>query len=407
MDGDYGLNELLFTGYSNEELAAQVEGLRGGAGPETLHNAVSALVSLADGLAQTDKTLRAQLKEIGVSWQGQAAGGGTDATENAAIYADGASSPVKDSAKGVDTQGASFSSTRNGAPDAGVLRGPTEENLGDKVSGFFGHTTDHAKDVRATNAARDQAVDALNGYRDSSSSALQSSQALPVPPGMSLVAQPVEQQIGTTHVQGFTPDGALSSTGGGAGGGGAAGAPFAGGGGGGGTGGVGGLPPTAGGPAAPGPTSGVGPLNPGGLPTIPGTGAGILRTPVNPLALGEAAAVVGAGGASGAGAAVEGERTVRPGGGPGGAAGRTPSKGATPLGSEPEEEARAARNAERFGARTGRPGSSLMQPAAAGGRRNGEDDDEHVRRYGIDSADVFEDERVVAPEAIGDGDDRP
>ena len=116
-------------------------------------------MSLATGLAETDRTLRKQLQEIGVSWQGQAADGGTEATENASIYAGEATSPVRDSAKGVETQGVSFTSTRYGAPEAGVLRGPTEENLGDKVSGFFGHTTDHAKDVRATNEARDQAID--------------------------------------------------------------------------------------------------------------------------------------------------------------------------------------------------------------------------------------------------------
>ena len=46
MDGDYGLSNLRFDGYSNGDLAGQVEGLRGGAGPTTLHNAVSALVSL-------------------------------------------------------------------------------------------------------------------------------------------------------------------------------------------------------------------------------------------------------------------------------------------------------------------------------------------------------------------------
>ena len=74
-----------------------------------------------------------------------------------------------------------------------------------------------------------------------------------------------------------------------------------------------------------------------------------------------------------------------------------------PVGSVPDDEARAARNAERYGARTGRPASSIMQPAAAGGRTaEGEDDKEHVRRYGIDSGDVFDDERVVAPESIGD-----
>jgi hypothetical protein len=401
MDGDYGLNNLRFTGYSNESLAGQVEGLRNGAGPTTLHNAVSALVSLADGLADTDRTLRQQLREIGVTWQGQAADGGTDATQNASIYADEATSPVTDSAKGVDTQGASFSSTRNGAPDAGVLRGPTEENLGDKVSGFFGHTTDHANDVRDTNAARDQAVDGLNDYQQSSSSALQSSQALPVPPGMNLIAQPVEQQIGTTHVQGFAPGGDFTPTGGGP-----AGSPVGGPGVPGGPGGTAGLPPVAGGPAGPGPTTGVGPVGtPGQLPTLAGAGPAALRSAVSPIAMAEAAAMMGAGGAGGAGAGAQGERTL--GGGAGSQARGGAVKGSTPLGAAPEEEARAARNAERFGARTGRPGSSIMQPAAAGNRGEGEDDQEHVRRYGIDSGDVFEDDRVVAPESIGDEDDRP
>jgi hypothetical protein len=77
-----------------------------------------------------------------------------------------------------------------------------------------------------------------------------------------------------------------------------------------------------------------------------------------------------------------------------------------PIGSVPDDEARAARNAERYGAKTGRPAGSIMQPAAAAGRSaDGEDDKEHVRRYGIDSADVFEDDRVVAPESIGDEDE--
>jgi hypothetical protein len=49
-----------------------------------------------------------------------------------------------------------------------------------------------------------------------------------------------------------------------------------------------------------------------------------------------------------------------------------------------------------------------MQPAAAGAGRNaeGEEDQEHVRRYGVESSDVFDDDRVVAPESIGDDDDR-
>jgi hypothetical protein len=116
--------------------------------------------------------------------------------------------------------------------------------------------------------------------------------------------------------------------------------------------------------------------------------------------------MMGAGGAGGAGAGAEQERTVRGGGsGSGGAGtkGAAPGRGGVPIGSVPDEEARAARSAERFGAKTGRPASSIMQPAATGGSRaEDEDDQEHVRRYGIDAGDVFDDDRVVAPESIGD-----
>ena len=66
MDGDYGLSDLRFEGYSNEDLARQVDGLRdGGSGTESLNNAVRALIGLADGLSDTDTVLREQLREIG------------------------------------------------------------------------------------------------------------------------------------------------------------------------------------------------------------------------------------------------------------------------------------------------------------------------------------------------------
>jgi hypothetical protein len=398
MDGDYGLRNLRFEGYSNEDLARQVDGLRDGAGSETMHDAVGALVSLADGLAETDRTLREQLREIGVTWQGAASDTGHQATQTASIYADEAAEPVTDSAKGVDQQGATFTTTRNSAPDAGTLRGPNQENFGDRVAGFFGHTTDHAKQVRATNQARDQAVDGLNGYRQSSSDALDRSQRLPVPPGMNLVAQPAEQELGVTGASGFGSGNAPSPSGAGGGGGGPS-VPTSGPGG-------GGNPPlpTTGTPpfdGQPGRQFGAGnPLNPTALPPGSNPGQLPLRAPLNPMLMGEAAAMMGAGGAGGAGSGAERDRTVR--GGGASAKGATPGR-TVPVGAVPDEEARAARNAERYGARSGRPASSIMQPAAAAGRSaEGEDDKEHVRRYGIDSGDVFDDERVVAPESIGD-----
>jgi hypothetical protein len=118
------------------------------------------------------------------------------------------------------------------------------------------------------------------------------------------------------------------------------------------------------------------------------------------MLMAEAATAMGAGGASGAGAGAERDRLART-----GKPGAGSLKSGVPLGAAPEEDARAARNAERFGAKTGRPGASIMQPAAAGRSAEDEEDKEHVRRYGVESSDVFDDDRVVAPESIGDDDD--
>ncbi|MFC4858893.1 hypothetical protein [Actinophytocola glycyrrhizae] len=407
MAGDHGLSDLRFAGYSHGQLADQIDALRGGEGSGSLQNAMEALVTIAFGLAEADATLREQLKAIGVNWQGAAAEGGTSATENASIYAETAIDPVAESARGVGSQGDTFHTTRNGAPDSSALRGPTEESTVDKVAGFFGHTTDHAQQVRETNAAKDAAIDSMTGYQKNSSDALGQAQALPVPPGMNLVAQPVDTSTHVSSVSTYVPPGGYTpgvGTGPGTGG-----------------------PPTSfspgtnGGPFGPQVPPG-GPNGPLGTPPVTGTGptpgnpllpnaanplAPALRA-VNPLLMAEAATVMGTGGAGGAGAGANGDRLARNSGARGGGAGAGAVKNGVPLGAAPDEDARAARNAEKFGARTGRPGSSIMQPAAAGAGRNaeGEEDQEHVRRYGVESSDVFDDERVVAPESIGDDDDR-
>lgn len=409
MSGDHGLSDLRFVGYENTALAKQIEGLRNGSGTETLQDAMIALVKLGLGLHEVDMTLREQLAAIRVHWQGEAADGGTAATEGAAIYAEEAHDPTMISARGVGTGVETFHTTKNSAPEAGTLRGPTELSGFDQFADtFLGHTTDHAEKVQATNAARAQAVDALNGYQSNSSDALGQAQTLPVPPGLNLVAQPVDYGTTTAAVATYNPNAGPGPAGANLVPGGSTNAVPPGGGSG------GGLPPVppggGRGDVLPprGPLVGPGPL-PG--PGLPGGANNPLQPAlrgVNPLLMAEAATMMGAGGASGAGAGAERDRVTRGGGAGGGAGGaKSAVKGATPLGAAPEDEARAARNAERFGAKTGRAPGSILQPAAAAAGRGaeGEDDQEHVRRYGIDSGDVFDDDRVVAPESIGDDDD--
>jgi hypothetical protein len=63
-------------------------------------------------------------------------------------------------------------------------------------------------------------------------------------------------------------------------------------------------------------------------------------------------------------------------------------------------------NRPGVGAGKGGPGGkgsgSLMSPAAGAAKGEGDEDGEHVRKYGVDSDDVFGDERMVVQSVIGE-----
>ncbi|WP_156754548.1 PPE domain-containing protein [Actinokineospora pegani] len=435
MGQDHGLGNLRFEGYSYPALAAQLDGLRQGPGGSSLEEAVRALKQIAVSLEETDRTLRTELARIGVEWEGAASQGGQEATQQAGVYAEEAGPVVAASASQVGEQGSVFASTSRSAPQGGELRGDTQQSVWDKAAGAFGWTTDHAHEVQQRQQAHDAAAAAMNEYKNGSQAAISGAQSLPVPPGLDLVAQPQGAQGGTS-AQSFTVNSATFTPGGG---GGAPGAPgsvgvpgggsgqfgaFPGGGGGGGSAGSNGNSGNANSPGSPGSNSpngpgrlaGIGPTgsNPGGLPVQGASNFGGLRPGLGMMdGAATAAGIAGAGGAgAAAGAALERDRVVRgaagggaAGGAAGGAKGVTPDgaegKNRSPIAGAPEEQARAARNAEKLGAgRGGRGPSSVMSPAAGAGAP-GEDDDEHVRKYGIDSDDVFGDERLVVNPVLG------
>ncbi len=435
MAGDNGLGNLRFEGFSYGALAEQLDRLRQGPGSESLFRAVRALIQIADGLSETDRTLRAELAKIGVEWQGAASDGGQEATKNSSIYAAEAVPNVAHSAGGVSEQGDAFSTTRNGAPEGSELRGPSQYNWLDRALGFLGHTSDNAKQVDQTRAAHQQAAAAMNGYSQGSQAALGNYQSLPVPPGLSLVSQPVPDH-NSTSVQGFTSgQGSYTPAGGGTAPGapgsvgvpggapgqfsgvnaGSPGSPGYSGGGPGGQ--FGGAPNTGGGGGGTpglGRVSGVGPVGPGfgGMPASGGLPGG-LRPGFPGALMGEIATAAGIAGAGGAGAAAgasaEKDKLVRGGGAKGlggaGAEGRAARGGLSSVADAMDEDGRAARNAERLaGGRGGKPASSLMSPAATGAGAPGEEDEEHVRKYGIDSDDVFGDDRLVISPVLGEDD---
>jgi hypothetical protein len=421
MSGENEIGDYRFAGYSNQELATMVDQVRQGPGSESMNRAVDALTAIANSLKQTDEVLRTELQKLGVEWQGASGEDAQVVMTDSAQYGGSATGTINGSADAVGTQGSDFSRTRNCAPESGTLRGATDYNV---VDTLLCHTTDHSKEVQQTRAARAQAVDAMDGYANSSKQNLAGYQSLPVPPSLDLVSQPIQRPSTGTSVSSFgggsssftssgsgipvtsgapgVPGGPIGSFDGGPGnpGGGVPGQP------GGGSGGPG-NPGNPGGPGGPGKLIGTGPMPGPGLGTPPGV------TPPSPMLRpsfeGMGAAAVGMAGGAGGGAAVgavsDKERLVRG----GGAAGR-PGGGALPGGSRgsaagmgglPHEEA-AARTADRVGAKS-KPGASMMQPAA--GTAQGEEDDEHVRKYGIEAEDVFADDRMVIPSVLGEDDD--
>ena len=406
------LPDFRFEGRDNGALAKLVTELNASDSARQFGQASEALRALADQLTETDETLRRELGKLGIAWQGAAGEQAGTAFKAEADYADEMNQSGQRNSDATMMQSESHSNARNSMPPANKLNGPTDTSMVDTAAGWFGYETDHAAEVKATNAARDQTIQALTQYTNTSRDALNSFQAPGKPPNYevtstsSAVTPPVGTGIPgvgpTPHIPGGVPGGGIPGgvspnlPGGGV------------------------LPPS---PQLPGGTTGIAPPVTGGTtpsPTIAampkpggsGLGLGIGLGVAGAAGLGVAAAtaragrVVRGGGGLGTGAApkvpigkpgvpgVGGNGTIGAGTqGKGGAAGMLPADGDEHAGNK-------AGAAGKGGA--GKAGGSMMQPAASGKGAPGEEDDEHVRKYGVDSDDVFGDERMVVQSVIGE-----
>ncbi|WP_033436461.1 PPE domain-containing protein [Saccharothrix sp. NRRL B-16314] len=422
MGGYRQITDHRFEGYSNVGLADLVTQFQTSDAAQKFSDASHALRQLAASLDETDQTLRTELKKLGIDWQGAAGDNAGEAVTVSADVATAGTDAAQQNSQATAVQGATYSHTRNGMPEPEKLRGDTDTNVVDDVGGFFGYETDHAKEVKATEAAREQAIRGLDQYTDASRDALDQYQGMNKPPQFEV----------TTASSVSTPVAPVVQPGGGV--------PVI-------TGGVpGGLP--AGNPGyTPGVPVGPTPQLPGQLPggstgTLPGpTG---VQPVVPPTALGKAVPSnlglgLGLGLTAGLGLGLaatqaRGPRLVRnpstagpaggkapdgPGGGKGtgGGTGGAGGKGGVPVAPgaltgkpgisatigaiDPDERLHGRGGAGAAAGKAG-AGASMMQPAATAKGGPGEEDGEHVRKYGVDSDDVFGDERMVVQSVIGD-----
>jgi len=391
------LGDFRFEGYSNAQLADQVNKLKAGLGAAAMQPTVDALHSIAQDLSNTNQILTTQLGKIGIDWHSAAGQGAQQQMTSTVTYTDGAQDNLSGAGGAMTTQTDSYSVAK-GAPAPST---DTQKSFVDNAAGFFGYQTDHSKEVEQAQADRDQAIQQLNSYQSNSQDAIASTAPMSAPPNMNLTAQPVQgTSIGQVGYSG-TVGGYAGPGGGGYAGGGYS---QVGGPGGGGYAAPGSVPGGgAGGVPGPGGVSAVGPgmgRLPGAMPPAAAAAGGLLAEEV-----GLGAALAGGAGAVAAGARSGNPNTIVRGGGTNAAPGEkanTPSKASATAGAIDEEQAAQARAAERIA--PGKPGASMMQPGAAGGRGKKEEDSEHDRKYTVEE-DLFGEQRMVAPTVLGEDPD--
>ncbi|WP_158847175.1 PPE domain-containing protein [Saccharothrix deserti] len=420
MTGFRQLKDHRFEGYDNPALAALVQQFSTGDAAQKFSDASHALRQLAATLSDTDDTLRTELKKLGIEWQGAAGDNAGQAVTVSADVATSGTDAAQQNSKATAVQGATYSQTRNGMPESQQLRGDTDTNFADDVGGFFGYETDHAKEVKQTQAARDQAIRGLDQYTDASRDALNQYQGMNKPPQFevttaSSVSTPVAQVAqpggGVPGIPGGVPGGVPGGTGQLPGG-------------------TPGLPPQLPG-QLPGGSTGQLPNTPGGSTVLPPAALGKSGGSNFPLGLGlglTAGLGLGLAATQARGArVVRNPSTAVPGGGKvpegpaggkgtsggGGGAGKggvpgmpgaltgKPGISATIGAIDPDERVAGRGGAGAVAGKAG-AGGSMLQPAATAKGGPGEEDGEHVRKYGVDSDDVFGDERMVVQSVIGD-----
>ncbi|MGW4207904.1 hypothetical protein ACWEIJ_07935 [Lentzea sp. NPDC004789] len=416
MSGNERIADFNFDGWSNGQLAEEVQKLGNGDLARKFAAASDVLRGLASTLQDVDNELRNQLKALGIDWGGAAGEKGQEKTKVSAQGISDAGEATQGNSDAVARQSESTTAARNSSPESQSLRGDSEKSWIDKGASLIGIETDHAAEVEATNRARQQAIDSLNGYVSNSQSAIDSFRTPNPPPDIVVASAAAPTPVGPAVGMPQTGTPSIHGTPGTPGFPGTPGLP--------GTPGVPVGPP----PSIPGNTTGV---LPGTQPTPLATGPGLPKPFGSPVPIGLAAAGAAATGLAGAAGTAKGAQVVGGGRGPsqapkspiapngpkgapstigegkGGAAGKggVPGKGGTMT---PGGAAGVGPEAANRGGAAGRGGAggkgsgSLMSPAAGAAKGEGEEDGEHVRKYGVDSDDVFGDERMVVQSVIGE-----
>ncbi|MBN6035852.1 hypothetical protein [Amycolatopsis sp. 195334CR] len=180
-----------FDGYSPNGIADEIDKFRSGGGVGGIGEAVDAMKAVAAELANTDKTLREELSKLGVAWTSGAGGRASAVLVEQAGFSADAGDKVTQSAELIFAQGEAFTRTLHKLPESSAIRaGSGGYSLGDGLMSLIGYETDHAKAVKESREAKDQAVGVLNDYAKASGDNLSWTEALNAPEALNLAGAP-------------------------------------------------------------------------------------------------------------------------------------------------------------------------------------------------------------------------
>lgn len=180
-----------FDGYTDIGLADEIDVFRAGAGTGGLNAAVDALKAVGEALTTTEQTLRDELGKLGVQWQSEAGVRAGATIDREAGFGSEAHDKVNHSAEMIFAQGEAFSRTLHKLPDSQTLRaGAGGYSLGDSLFSLIGYETDHTRKVLAAREARQQALEALNGYARESGEHLAAIQPMSRPEALRMSTSP-------------------------------------------------------------------------------------------------------------------------------------------------------------------------------------------------------------------------
>ncbi|GAB2765246.1 hypothetical protein [Amycolatopsis magusensis] len=180
-----------FDGYTPNGIADEIDKFRSGGGVGGIGEAVDAMKAVATELAETDKTLREELAKLGVAWTSGAGGRASAVLVEQAGFSSDAGDKVTQSAELIFAQGEAFTRTLHKLPESSAIRaGSGGYSVGDGLMSLIGYETDHAKAVKASREAKEQAVGVLNDYAKASGDNLSWTEALNAPEALNLAGTP-------------------------------------------------------------------------------------------------------------------------------------------------------------------------------------------------------------------------